>query len=334
MNLAIAEKFPITFVCCIESGPLETQTIRMVESLRRWGGRLANAPVLAITPRWGLPITAQTKQTFSKFDVKYLHFQAKSGYSWNKFMNKLHALVAAEECSNSEYICWLDSDLLILGEPDRLLPESEDFLACPVSKSIATTGATDPQNPFWQEVARTVGIENIEEIPWITTAQEGERIRLYWNSGVFVYRRSTQLAKKYLQVCLQLLDARISNRQANIFFTDQVALALTVVKSGISWGCLPYSHNYGWGTKSYAHWHDEEKLRTAKIFHYHDAMWPDFWPITLKCLCETHPPVAEWLSSLGPLANNSPRTYRMMSQVLKYIRSQQESAYVKSCRVI
>ena len=28
----------VTFVCCVEAGPLEAMTVRMIESLRRWGG--------------------------------------------------------------------------------------------------------------------------------------------------------------------------------------------------------------------------------------------------------------------------------------------------------
>lgn len=42
----------ITFVCCVELGSLEAQTVRMIESLRRWGGQFANATVFAVTLRF------------------------------------------------------------------------------------------------------------------------------------------------------------------------------------------------------------------------------------------------------------------------------------------
>lgn len=48
---------PITFVCCVESGLLENQTVRMIESLRRWGGRLRESPIFAVTPRIGSPLS-------------------------------------------------------------------------------------------------------------------------------------------------------------------------------------------------------------------------------------------------------------------------------------
>ena len=57
----------ITFVCCVESGSLESQTIRMVESLRRYGGKFANAPVIAVTPRFGAPLSKATLQVLKNF---------------------------------------------------------------------------------------------------------------------------------------------------------------------------------------------------------------------------------------------------------------------------
>lgn len=41
----------MTVVACVESGVLEPLTIRMVDSLRRFGGRFANTEVVAVTPR-------------------------------------------------------------------------------------------------------------------------------------------------------------------------------------------------------------------------------------------------------------------------------------------
>jgi hypothetical protein len=115
---------------------------------------------------------------------------------------------------------------------------------------------------------------------------------------------------------------------------DQVALALAVVKRELSWNCLPYCYNYGWGSKSYFQWHDEEQLKAAKIFHYHDAMYAHFWSTFIKCLRETHPPVAEWLASLGPLKNEAPLQWRVTQKILQQVRSRKQLAYEKSCRVV
>jgi hypothetical protein len=45
-----ADTCEITFVCCVESGSLESQTIHLVESLRRYGDKYSTAPIIAVTP--------------------------------------------------------------------------------------------------------------------------------------------------------------------------------------------------------------------------------------------------------------------------------------------
>ena len=324
----------ITFVCCVESGALEAQTVRMVESLRRWGGKFADAPLIAVTPRFSPPLSYQTLKTFEQFNVEYLHFQAKSQYSWFKYLNKPYALVAVEERSTSEFIGWLDSDLLFLGEPDQfILKDGEDCVACASDKTIGSTGPGDPFEPYWKEICQAVGID-IEDLPWVTTEMEGIRIRLYWNSGVFVYRRKTSLAQHHLQVSLQLLNERIANHNAGIFFTDQVALGLAMVKMGLSWRTLPYSHNYTMSPLIHDQWYKQEQLKEARIVHYHDCLWPPFWPEFIKCLGVTHSEVASWLESKGPMKNEAPLQWRATTKLLNYFRSRKELAYQKLCRVI
>ena len=323
----------ITFVCCVESGSLEAQTLRMVESLRRWGGKFANAPLVAVTPRLGPPLARKTLKTFERFNVEYLPFQAKSRYSWFKYVNKPYALVAAEERSTSEFIGWLDSDLLFLGEPDKLmLNDGEDFVACASDKNIGTSGPGDPFDPYWKEICQIVGID-IEDLPWITTQMEGKRIRLYWNSGVFVYRRKTAFGKHHLETSIQLLDARLVNQNAGIFFTDQVALGLAMVKMGLSWRDLPFSHNYTMSSLIHSEWYNREQHQEARILHYHDCMWPPFWPEFIKCMGDTHKDVADWLTSLGPMKNEAPFHWRATGKVLAHFRNRQELAYKKLCRV-
>jgi hypothetical protein len=330
----MTKNFQTTFVCCVESGSLETQTVRMIESLRRWGGKFADAPIYAVTPRFGPPLAKQTHQIFEKFQVKYLYFQKNDKYAWNKFLNKPSALVAVEELAQTECIGWLDSDLLIVDEPDQLtLNQEESFLACASDKNIGTTGLQDPYEAYWQEICKCVGID-IETLPWIKTEQEGILIRLYWNSGIFVYRRSTNFAQHYLQTCLQLFDACLASHKSGFFFNDQVALGLTMVKMGIPWRGLPYSHNYGMGSKIHKDWYSEEKLKAAKIVHYHDAMWPAFWDTFIECLSQTHPPVADWLISIGSMKNQAPPAFRAVKKVIDFKRSRQELAYMRACKVI
>jgi hypothetical protein len=322
-----------TFVCCVESGALETQTVRMIESLRRWGGKFSGAPVFAVTPRFGPPLTRKTLEAFERLQVNYLRFQPQNRYSWKGFLNKHYAMAAVEDLSLTECVGWLDSDLLIVDEPDQLvLQEGEDFVACSPDRRGATTGKDDPADFYWQEVCKIVGID-IDDLPWVTTELEKEKIRLYFNSGVFVYRRSTGFSKHHLEATLKLFDARIASHSTGIYFTQHI-LGMAVVQMGLKWRSLPHSHNYGIGSKTYEKWYDPEELRAAKIVHYHDSMWPWFWTTFTNCLRDTHPSVADWLVPLGPLKNDAPLQWRAAKKLLDYQRSQQQSKYASSCKVI
>jgi hypothetical protein len=327
-------KHQITFVCCVESGALEAQTVRMIESLRRWGGKFKNAPVFAVTPCFGPPIAKKTHQIFDLFQVEYLSFQNKNKYSWNKFLNKPSALAAVEKLVTSESIGWLDSDLLIVDEPELLtLKEGESFLACASDKNIGSAGPEDPNEQYWQKICSCLGL-NLEEVPWIKTEQEGVPIRLYWNSGIFVYRRSTDFAEHYLQTFIQICNSHIASQKAGFFFNDQVALGLTMIKMRIPWRALPYSHNYPMGSKTHKDWYNEELLRAAKIVHYHDAMWPEFWDTFIECISKTHPSVADWLTSVGAMKNEASIPSRVVKKVINSIRHTQESAYLRACSVV
>jgi hypothetical protein len=327
----------MTFVCCVESGGLEAQTVRMVKSLRLHGGRFADAPVVAVTPRFGPPLSKNTVETFRSLNVIYIRRPRNNPCPWFKFLNKPLALVQAEEIISSEAICFLDSDLLIVKEPDQLcLLPTEDFLAFPVeTKEMGTSGPGDPYEPLWQEFCRVVGI-GIDDLPWVNTAETNERVRLYFNSGVFVYRRSSGFGKSYLDICLQLLNSRISTRAEGYGegLREMIGLGFSVVKLGLRWRALPYSHNYVMTSMTHDAWYKEELLREAKIVHYHDAMWPRFYPVFQKCMRSTHPEVEGWLSPLGPLHNYAPSHWRLLSRILNDTRSRHAMAYRRSCSFV
>ncbi|HEY9642054.1 MAG TPA: hypothetical protein V6C57_16320 [Coleofasciculaceae cyanobacterium] len=324
----------ITFVCCVESGSLEDPTVRLVQSLRLYGGKFAEAPVVAVTPRWGLPLSRQTLQRFEQLQVEHLSLRSPMRYSWNNFMNKPLAILAVDERVKTEAIGWLDSDMVVVGEPDGLtLAGDESFLACTADAIGATQGQGDPLEPYWQAIADTLGLD-LEQLPWVTTAEEQLRVRFYFNAGLFVYRRETAFAKCYLDHCSQILDARLSSKLCGFFFTDQIALGLTAAKLGLPWRSLPYSYNYSLCSQIYPQWYDPQKMRNAKIIHYHDGMWNPFWSTFLRCMQDTHPQVADWLAAQGALSNKAPYAYRLLGRGLKEYRKQQSVAYGKTCQVL
>ncbi|NJL62392.1 MAG: hypothetical protein HC903_11825 [Methylacidiphilales bacterium] len=327
-------KSNLVFVCCVESGYLETHTVRMLESLRRWGGEFANVPIFAITPRFGPPISEKTRHFFKRYQVEHIYFVNQNKYSWNKFLNKLLALIKVEEVIDSEFIGWLDSDLIFVDEPDEFnLNPNDCFIACPSdTQNLGATGTEKSIENYWCKICQYFDMD-IEDLFWIHSEPEGEKMRFYLNSGVFIYRRSIAFSQHYLETFIRLCESRIASQKNGLFFNDQVALALTVTKMGIPWRKLPYSHNFGIGSIAPHDWYIPEKMKTAKIIHYHDSMWSWFWDSFIESMSSSHPAVTEWLISLGAMRNEAPMHYRATKKLLDIYRKRQESAYLKSCKV-
>ena len=325
---------PITFVTCVESGPLETQVLRMVESLRVFGGRYADCPVWAVKPRFGPPLAKTTREQFDRLGIEFHKTQRTDPHGWYAYINKTRALMHAEAAVRTEFVGWLDADLLFTGEPTELVPSpDEDLTACSSDNSGGTTGPDDPCNPFWREACATVGLR-LEQLPWVTTEREGHRIRLYWNSGVFVFRKGTRLAAEHDYCTRRLLDARLGSAVTGVFFTEQFGLALAAARLGLRFRQLPHSHNYEMGTAIHAEWYREDRLRAARIVHHHDCCWPKFWPTFIACLKATHPDVAAWLEPQGPLRNAAPFAYRAMTKYLRQKRARWEEQFRAECRFV
>ena len=147
------------------------------------------------------------------WELLILRSNLKSRYAWFKFLNKPLALLTAEDHAQTDAVCWLDSDLLFLNSPDELrLKPGEDFVGFPVEdKEMGTTGAADdPYEAIWQEFCRLLGLD-INDLPWVTTAETGQQVRFYLNGGIFAYRKSSGFARMYHDICLALLDSNIGN---------------------------------------------------------------------------------------------------------------------------
>ena len=315
-----ADDARISFICCIEAGVLEEMALRLVESLRRFGGRFSKSPVIAVTPRFGPPLRQSTHRRLEDLGVEYLRVSLDSRFSWLHYMNREVALVHGEARAATELVSYLDADTLILREPEALdLPAGIDFGASYSDTKVgATTGPSDPHDEAWRAICDVEGI-SIDGLPWITTSLDRTRIRLYFQGGILVYRRSIQLGRKLQDLLIAVLDNHIRLPGSAWTFVDQTLPGPILVKNDYRWVELPFDHNYTMA--SYLpQYYDQESFREARIVHYHDSMAPHFWPAFLERLDRTHPEVAHWLRPLGALANESPAYWKALSETLRMQR--------------
>ncbi len=333
-SVARTQAADVTFIACVESGPLETQTVLMAESLRRWGGRFAECPVLAITPRKGAPLRPDTREAFDRLGVAWISFDYQHEADWYGPMNKPVALAHGEELATTGTVVWMDSDTLVVGEPEQLeLGRDADFAAIPSSRrlDVASDGKNEHE-PFWRAMLEWHGFDP-SSYPFIP-AQTGETgpIRMYWQGGVFAYRRSSGLGETHLSRSLSQIRSRIASRHSGAYFSEQTSLALAVHEKRLRHRVLPASHNLminplaeglapGWG-----------ELRQARIVHYFGSLWPDSFDEFVGRFNSVRPDVASWLRSMGPLADGRPLFRRLHSRLVRARRRRDGKAYLRQCQ--
>jgi len=329
------ETVSATFVICVEAGPLETQSLWAIESLRKWGGRFADCEVIAVTPRRGMPLQRETLKRFTEMAVKWISFSGSSKWTFYGPFNKPLALAAAEEISESEYMIWLDSDVFVVREPSEfILEEGIDFTAHPSSchHDIGSTGSTHEHDAYWVQTLKGHGISPTT-YPMIPT-QPGEEgpMRMYWQAGAFSYRRSTQLGATFLQATDQTMRLNLSSKYSGTYFHEQIGLAVAVHRQDARYRILNASHNFAVNKLRFDEV-DPQRLENSCIIHYFGSAWPDGFDRLVAVIRQTRPDVADWVAARGPLADQRSFLVRGISRLIRAHRKRRSLSYAEGCRV-
>jgi hypothetical protein len=297
----------VSFVTCLEGGPLEQQVIRMISSLRRFGGNMSDSKVFTVAPRISLPLASRTKRFLKEHNVEHIKPRPGSQKPWYNLMNKPVAMAAVESEIKTPFIAWIDSDTIFVREPaDLILSNDEDLCACATDRGgIGSTGPDDKNDLFWAAICSLLKFD-LDSLPLTDVIDRGKaiRIRLYWNSGVFCYRSDSAFGQSYLEVCHRMLSARIAHHQHGFYFHEQASLGMAMLLRGFRYREFKKLNNYSLMVRKDGVM-DEERVRIelprAAIVHYHQACRPLTWSRFIGLMSDCLPEVASWLIELGPL---------------------------------
>jgi hypothetical protein len=193
------------FVLCIENNGIRDQALLLCESIRRYGGRYRNGPIVAFAPRPGLGVDAETRARLVDLAVEYVDEPLNTMCLTYAPANRVFAGAYAERHSRSEFLAVLDSDTVWLDEPE--LPENADVGVRVVDvKGSATRGPDDPFEAYWTRMADIAGI-GLERLPIVHSTVAQERIRASYNAGLTVGRRSTGIFSRCAELFSASLDA-------------------------------------------------------------------------------------------------------------------------------
>jgi hypothetical protein len=182
----------VEFALVAEAGPLEAQALLLVESLRRFGGRYADAPVTVASPRPSRRPARTTIRALRRLGAHYRALDVTGCCPAYPTSWRVHALAEVERMPGPGVLVQLDSDSLFAGDIGRLCVETQAD-ARPVDvKGMGTTGPGDPYQPYWIALCELAGI-TLDRLPFVTTTVDGTRVRATHNGGFVAARRASGL---------------------------------------------------------------------------------------------------------------------------------------------
>jgi len=194
-----------SFVLCIENNAIREQALLLCESIRQFGGRYRDAPILAFSPRAGLTVDAETRRVLAQMDVQYVDEPLNTTCLEYGPANRVFAGAWAEAHADTDFVVVLDSDTVYLREPR--MPDDADVAVRPVdAKGSATRGPGDAFEDYWVALCALCGT-SIDRLPYLRATIDGQRIRASYNAGLIVSRREKGILQRAADLFSRSLEA-------------------------------------------------------------------------------------------------------------------------------
>lgn len=314
-----------SIVLSVERGKLESQAVLLVDSLRRFGGRYAESPVYAISPRPARQMGRECREALRGLGVEIVVESLVSEEESYGTVARLGSCVWAENQLRSEVLISLDDDLFFAREPDFELRDT-DMLARPVDvKGMCTSGSADPFDVYWRRIAEVCGV-NFEEIPWLETTVDKVRVKASYNGGMVAVRRERGLFREAQRMFQDLRSHDLSPRQlggeqvfASTGFVGpeasrwwgsaQAVLSLAATRLKLRTAIAPRTYNVPVHLAEVWAKHGVEiTLKDAVLVHYHWLLGEGHCngEVILPGAGELPEAVFAWLRQKTPLAEQLP----------------------------
>jgi hypothetical protein len=196
----------VAFLICVEANRLEPQARLLCESIRTFGGRYREAPILAVSPRPHLALGSEARAHLAKLGVTYAVEPLNDTGNPYGTINRIVAGAWAETLSPRPYLVLLDTDTVFVGEPSFA---RADVGVRPVDvKGSASSGAGDPQDAYWARMCGFAGID-LSRLPMISTTIDNVPIRASYNGGFTVVRRDLGLLQRTREIFFESLQENL-----------------------------------------------------------------------------------------------------------------------------
>lgn len=228
--------------------PAERPRARLlIESLRKFGGELADSPFWVFEPdSWTAP-----RSGMAGGGVQIVPFRVPAVLQQTWFADKVFACARAEEyAGNTDALVWVDADCFIINPPTSLVPgEGCDAALRPVHVRNVGLPAGELPNAYWERIYQAAGEPPPEAV--VESFVDGQTLRAYFNTHAFAINPALGLMRRWSEIFTSLASDRdyqrraCSGRQEQIFLFQAVLSAL--LASSLPWErirILPPEYNY------------------------------------------------------------------------------------------
>lgn len=290
----------LAFVFCVEPGTLESQAVLLADSIRRWGGRFADAPIHAFNPRGRGPLGDATLERLSGSKVVVHADRLNSEHEAYGYGNKVHACDWAARHLGEDVLVFVDTDTVLVGEPSELeLDADVDLAVRPVvNKGEGSAGPGDPNDPYWLQSHEICGVG---EGRFVETVRDRERIRGYFNAGLVIMRREAGVAERWLDFLRRFFAA---DHRLGVKFNNLDQHALAMVAAGIDDRTTVLDGRYNYPIPQRARLPEPDRSRPmSDLVHLHYHRWfhaRDFLS-SIRPSFDLDDPRVDWLRARLPL---------------------------------
>ncbi len=228
---------PVAFASYAGDAEQLRHTLVLVESIRTYGGRFAEAPVWIYAPSSLMKTQGKLVKSFGALDADVRASDAPADARAIPFSGKVFAAARAEKAAKgaASVLVWLDEDTVMLAEPGELaLAKHANLGYRPVMHRNVGSLYSEKPDAFWSRVYEKLAVPDSAMFPMKTVTGDAT-VRAYFNAGLLAVRPEAGIMKRWGEAFNTLyLDPVIAGMcekdQRLGVFLHQAALSGAIVK--------------------------------------------------------------------------------------------------------
>ena len=184
-------------------GKSELDTLLLVESLRSFGGKLAASPIWVLVLAELGPLSDPTQEKLTQLRTRIVSLDIDPEILKFPFAAKVLAAstIEAQALGQTERLVYMDRDTIVLQEPvEFLISPVQNLGYRPVHHKLIGSTWDSALDSFWTLIYEICNVPEENLFPMVTHA--GERIRPYFNAGIYITRPENGLLSQWWNMFL------------------------------------------------------------------------------------------------------------------------------------